>query len=216
MTHVTLFTSGSTKEPKEIRHLFADMQMHIQRSIDEIGLTDKDTVLDVYPHNTIAHFTVTGIPAITAKSNYIAANFNPYTYFQLFNKYRPTYISLIPRHWDILKNTKEWNSVDMSCVRYMVMGSGSITQEMINDFRNRGVKTVANWYGMTEMPPPVFIGYNTAYFDFTPLKGYHIEFTDEGECIINGFYTNDMFDVKNRLYLGRKNIADGTTWKNNF
>ena len=90
MNNITLFTSGSTKEPKEINHLYDDLMVHVQRSIDEIRLTEKDTVLDVFPHNTIAHFTVTGIPAITARSNYIAANFNPFTYFKLFNKYRPT------------------------------------------------------------------------------------------------------------------------------
>lgn len=213
---ITLFTSGSTKEPKEVTHTYEQLDKYIDNSIKTIGLTDKDIVLDVFPANVIAHYTVTCMPAQRAKCRYISANFNPYTYFQLFNKYRPTYISLIPRHYEVLKNTKEWNNVDMSCVRYMVVGSGNISQTMIDDFNQRGVKLVANWYGMTEMPPPVFVGYNTSRFDFTPSPGYTVEFTDEGECVINGLYTGDMFDVTNKLYLGRKNLANGTTWKNNF
>lgn len=213
---ITLFTSGSTKEPKEITHSYDAMDKFIDNAIKEINLSDNDIVLDVFPSNVIAHYTVTAMPALRAKSKYISANFDAYTYFQLFNKYRPTYISLIPRHWEILKNTKEWNKIDMSCVKYMVTGSGKVTEELISDFRNRGVKIVANWYGMTEMPPPVFVGYNSTQFDLTPKKGYNIEFTDEGECIINGFYTNDIFDTKQKIFLGRKSIANGTTWKNNF
>jgi long-subunit acyl-CoA synthetase (AMP-forming) len=95
----------------------------------------------------------------------------------------------------------------------MVTGSSNITQEMINAFRERGVQTVANWYGMTEMPPPVFVGYNTASFDFTAKEGYTVDFTDDGECVINGFYTGDLFDVKHKLFLKRKVASDGNTWK---
>lgn len=213
---ITLFTSGSTKEPKEVNHSYEFMNQCIERSVKEIGLTSKDTVIGVYPHNTIANFTITAGPAMKANANYIACLFEPYSYLKLFNQYRPTFISLIPRHYEVLKNTKEWENIDMSCVRYMVTGSGNVTQEMIDDFRNRGVKTVANWYGMTEMPPPVFVAYNSVNFDFTPKEGYNIEFTDEGECVINGFYTNDLFDVKNKTFLRRKTVANGTTWKNNF
>jgi acyl-coenzyme A synthetase/AMP-(fatty) acid ligase len=140
-------------------------------------------------------------------------NFEAFSYIKVFKQFQPTYISLIPRHYEILKQTKEWNNWDMSCVRYMVTGSGNITQEMIDAFRERGVKTVANWYGMTEMPPPVFVGYNTASFDFTAKEGYTVDFTDEGECVINGFYTGDLFDVKNKLFLKRKVASDGNTWK---
>lgn len=213
---ITLFTSGSTKEPKEITHTYNNMRLYVNRSIREIGLSQQDTVLDVFPHNTIAHFTVTALPALHSYAHHIAAVFNPYTYFTLFNKYRPTYISLIPRHYELLKNTKEWNNVDMSCVRYMVTGSGNITQEMIDDFRSRGVKTVANWYGMTEMPPPVLIGYNSVEFDLSYKSGYTVEFTDEGECVIDGFHTGDIFDVNKKIFLRRKETGNGTTWKNNF
>jgi hypothetical protein len=84
---------------------------------------------------------------------------------------------------------------------------------MIDAFRDRGVQTVANWYGMTEMPPPVFIGYNSESFDFTPTDGYTVDFTDEGECVINGLHTGDIFNVTERKFLKRKVTANGNTWK---
>jgi hypothetical protein len=97
----------------------------------------------------------------------------------------------------------------------MVTGSGPVPQEMIDDFVSKGVKTVANWYGMTEQPPPVFVGYNSEQFDFNPKPGYTVEFADDGECVINGFATGDVFDVTGRKFLHRKvQPSSLTTWKN--
>jgi fatty-acyl-CoA synthase len=208
---ITLFTSGSTKEPKLVYH--KDITQHVARSIKEIGLTKHDRVLNVFPANVIANYTVTAIPAITAGAHLFTTNFEPFNYIKIFEEFQPTYISLIPRHYEILSKTKGWENLDMSCVRYMVTGSSNITQEMIDAFTARGVQTVANWYGMTEMPPPVFVGYNTAAFDFTARDGYTIDFTQEGECVINGFRTGDLFDVKNKLFLKRKIALNGNTWK---
>lgn len=213
MSSLVLFTSGSTKEPKEVILSWESLRQHALRSIKEIGLTKEDIVLNVFPGNTIAHYTVTSMPAQWAGSKLITAHFEPYSYIKLFNKYQPTCISLIPRHWQILSKTKEWANLDMSCVRYMVVGSGECSQEMIDQFRERGVQTVANWYGMTEMPPPVFVGYNSEAFDFTPREGYTVEFTDEGECVVNGHHTGDLFDMNTKKFVRRKIEASGSTWK---
>jgi fatty-acyl-CoA synthase len=213
MSSLTLFTSGSTKEPKEISHPWTSIESCILRSIQEIGLSNHDTVLDIFPGNVIAHYTVTAFPAKYSGAKLISANFDPYTYMNLFNKYRPTYIALIPRHYEILSKTKGWDELDMSCVRYMVTGSSSITQEMINSFKSKGVQTVANWYGMTEMPPPVFLGYDSESFDFTPKKGFTVEFTEQGECIINGMKTGDVFNLKTKKFMYRQGSVNGQTWK---
>jgi long-subunit acyl-CoA synthetase (AMP-forming) len=171
-TFITLYTSGSTKEPKLVHH--ASIEKYVQNSINEIGLTPADRVLNVYPANVIANFTVTALPAMIAGSHLFSTNFEPFSYIKIFKEFQPTYISLIPRHYDILSKTKGWENLDMSCVRYMVTGSGPVSQSMIDDFLNKGVKTIANWYGMTEHPPPVFLGYNSECFDFTPKSGYSV------------------------------------------
>jgi fatty-acyl-CoA synthase len=208
---ITLYTSGSTDYPKKITH--NDILVHARKSIAEIGLNKHDRVLDVFPSNVIAHYTVTAVPALLSDAHLISMVFDPYKYIAVFNEYQPTYISLIPRHYEILSKTKGWEELDMSCVRYMVTGSSKISQTMIDAFRDRGVQLVANWYGMTEMPPPVFIGYNTASFDFTAKEGYTVDFTDEGECVINGFYTGDIFDLDRCVFVKRKIASDGNTWK---
>jgi long-subunit acyl-CoA synthetase (AMP-forming) len=212
---LTLLTSGTTKDPKQITHSWEYMYNAAQRSIKEIGLSKDDIVLDVFPGNTIAHYTVTAMPAHQARCSLVSAKFEATDYLKKFNQYRPTYIALIPRHWELLKELPEWHQMDLSSVRYMVTGSGLVSQTMIDDFVSKGVKTVANWYGMTEQPPPVLIGYNSEQFDLNPTSGYTVEFANDGECIINGFSTGDIFDVVNRKFLKRKQTTSSkVTWKN--
>lgn len=212
---LTLLTSGTTKAPKQITHSWNYIDQCVQRSIDEIGLSSSDIVLDVFPANTIAHYTVTTMPAFRSNAQVISAKFEATDYIKMFNQYRPTYIALIPRHWELLKESTLWSNWDMSSVRYMVTGSGPVCQPMIDDFINKGVKVVANWYGMTEMPPPVLVGYNSEEFNLSPKPGYTVEFKDDGECVINGFHTGDIFNVSNKKFLKRKDNSTSTvTWKN--
>jgi len=210
---LTLYTSGTTKAPKTVNHTWDDLNVAVDRSIAEIGLTSNDTVLDVFPANTIAHYTITAMPAYRANATLVSAKFEANHYIKLFKEVQPTYIALIPRHWELLKEVDSWKTFNMSSVRYMVTGSGPVPQEMIDDFKSKGVQTVANWYGMTEQPPPVFIGYNSEEFDFEPKEGYAVDFLADGECIINGFATGDIFDVQSRKFLRRKDQSTGSTWK---
>jgi acyl-coenzyme A synthetase/AMP-(fatty) acid ligase len=210
---LTLFTSGSTKEPKQITH--ADLRPYIQASLEETKLTSKDIVLDVFPSNVIAHYTITAQPALAVGAHLITANFDPYNYIKLFEEYQPTFISLIPRHIELLEKTKSWRSLDMRSVRYMVTGSQPVSIEMINLLLDKGVQLVANWYGMTEMPPPVLVAYNSNRFNLSSNR-YDIKFASDGECIINGLYTKDVFDVNTGHLIGRKTQANGSTWKTNI
>ena len=210
---LVLYTSGSTKEPKEISHDKYSISLMAKRSVDALALTKDDIVLNVLPSNVIGYYSVLSLPSLYVGATFITSNFDPYQYLRIFNKYRPTVTVLIPRHVEILQNTKGWDSLDMSCVRYLVMGTNIINQSTIDMLLNKGVQKVGNWYGMTEMPPPVFIGTNTESFDFTATEGYNVAFTDEGECVINGFHTNDIFDLETKKFLRRKHVANNDTWK---
>jgi len=218
---LTLLTSGTTKAPKKVTHSWDKIEELARLSIKEIGLTSNDRVLDVFPGNTIAHYTVTAFPAYLAKAHLISAKFEAIDYIEKFKEFQPTYIALIPRHWELLSEHNEWHNLDMSCVRYMVTGSGPVPQEMIDDFKNKGVQTVANWYGMTEFPPPVFIGYNSSTFDITNVNTdiHHVMFNPVhasshlAECIINGISTGDIFNMQKMTFHARREEASGNTWK---
>jgi len=221
---LTLFTSGSTDEPKRVTHSWEYINQSAKLSAKEIGLTKDDIVLDVFPANTIAHYTITALPAYISGAQLVSANFNALTYPTLFSSVKPTYIALIPRHLELLQKTKGFKDLDMSCVRYMVTGSSKIEQSFIDAFKERGVQTVANWYGMTEYAPPVMIGYDSPSFDFNTIdeKRTHVMFnpitatSKLAHCIINGKSTGDIFDMNTKTFSHRMDIANGKTWKNEF
>ena len=218
MSTLTLFTSGSTDEPKEVKHSWDYIKECATKSIKEIGLTKHDRVLDVFPANTIAHYTITALPAFLSGAQHVSSNFSTYTYPELFNRVKPTVIALIPRHLELLSNTKAFKQLDMSSVRYMVTGSSKIEQSFIDAFRERGVQTVANWYGMTEFPPPVMIGYNSTSFDLNTIKDDHvmfypISFSSLHECYINGKATGDLFEMNPVRFVKRAKETNGQTWK---
>ena len=221
---LTLFTSGSTDEPKRVTHSWEYINQSAKLSAKEIGLTKDDIVLDIFPANTIAHYTITALPAYISGAQLVSANFNALTYPTLFSSVKPTYIALIPRHLELLQKTKGFKDLDMSCVRYMVTGSSKIEQSFIDAFKERGVQTVANWYGMTEYAPPVMIGYDSPSFDFNTIdeKRTHVMFnpitatSNLAHCIINGKSTGDIFDMNTKTFSHRMNIANGKTWKNEF
>jgi long-subunit acyl-CoA synthetase (AMP-forming) len=218
MSTLTLFTSGSTDEPKEVKHSWDYIKECATKSIKEIGLTKDDIVLDVFPANTIAHYTITALPAFLSGAQHVSSNFSTYTYPELFNRVKPTVIALIPRHLELLSNTKAFKQLDMSSVRYMVTGSSKIEQSFIDAFRERGVQTVANWYGMTEFPPPVMIGYNSTSFDLNTIKDDHVMFypissSSLHECYINGKATGDLFEMNPVRFVKRAKETNGQTWK---
>ena len=223
---LTLFTSGSTDQPKVVKHSWEYINRCAERSVREIGLTKDDIVLDVFPANTIAHYTITAHPAYISGAQLVSSNFNALTYPELFSNVKPTYIALIPRHLELLQKTKGFKNLDMSCVRYLATGSGKVEQSFIDAFKERGVQTVANWYGMTEYAPPVMIGYDSPSFDlntidqkenhvmFMPLQasgGYNLQ-----HCIINGKSTGDVFNMDTKEFHGRLKEPTGRTWKNGF
>jgi acyl-coenzyme A synthetase/AMP-(fatty) acid ligase len=213
MPKLVLFTSGSTTEAKEVSHEWDFIDKRIDISIAELQLTSADTVLNVLPFNVIGYHTIMSGPAIKARATLINTVFDPYSYIRLFNKYQPALIALIPKHVELLMATKGFNTLDMSCVRYMVMGSQAVPQSMIDMLLGKGVKLIANWYGSTENPPPVAIAYNSSVFDFKETYGYKVEFASDGECIVNGIGTGDIFSTDTHEYIRRKENATNRTWK---
>jgi acyl-coenzyme A synthetase/AMP-(fatty) acid ligase len=213
MTSLTLYTSGSTGAPKLVYHSAENISLYTCIAAKTIGLTSRDRVLNVLPSHVIGYHVVTAGAAAWANSHLLSVEFNPYMWFKIFREFKPTYTVLIPRHIEILSRLKEWQTVDLSSLRFVVTGSQRVKQEHIDSLLTRGVGHVSNWYGMTEFPPPVLVGHNSESFDLTHTYGRTVEFTSEGECVIDGHLTGDIFDLATRTFSHRKESATGSTWK---
>lgn len=216
MSNLILYTSGSTRDPKEVHHDSAVVKLMLKRSINELQLTQRDIVINVFPSNVIAYYAITALPALEVGATLISMNFDPYQYIKAFKRYKPTIIALIPKMVEILQHTKGFQELDMSSVRYMIMGSQHVPLEMIKMLKDKGVQTIGNWYGSTENPPPVFVAKDGIEFDFKARIGYRITFDSTGECSVNGVATGDIFDTETNRYLKRKDELSGnSTWKTN-
>ena len=210
---LTLFTSGSTKEAKEVSHSWHFMNERVDISIKELSLTKNDIVLNVLPSNVIGYHVITAGPAIKIGATLINMNFDPYAYIRMFEKYKPTVTVLIPKHIELLRHTKSFDLLNMDSLRYLVTGSQSLPQSMIDLLLDKGVKTIGNWYGSTENPPPVMVAYNCLKFDMQQTFGYQIEFDKDGECIVHGVATGDFFNLETKEFSHRSHNATHSTWK---
>jgi acyl-coenzyme A synthetase/AMP-(fatty) acid ligase len=213
MSKLVLFTSGSTKEAKEVIHDWDYIHSRMDVSIKELEMTKDDIVLNVLPFNVIGYHSIMAGPATKVGATVIHMNFDPYAYIRMFNKYRPTLTVLIPRHVELLQQTKGFDSLDMSCLRYMVTGSQNIEQSMIDLLLSKGVQTIGNWYGSTEFPPPVFISHNGTVFDMDNTYGYNVTFDQKGECYVDGIATGDVFNLGTKEFSHRLQNATNNTWK---
>lgn len=213
MTH-TFKTSGSTGEPKTIVH--DDLTGYAYSACGLYTYTHRDRVLNLYPVDSIAHKTLTAGPMELLGGENYDLEWNPYAFCRTVEEFKPTVVGMAPGHLLQLLKTKDWYSLDMSGVRGVILGAAPVDQHMINQLHWRGVDTVYHTYGMTENPPPVFIGKNTPTFSLRTVNShlFEVEFP-EGHLHINGKPTNDIFDVDGDTitFLRRTEEAVNTTWK---
>lgn len=209
-------TSGSTDNPKTVVHNEQSVNQMLNRSISELKLTSNDTVLNVFPSNVIAYYAITALPAIKTNARLISVAWNPYSYIDWVHTYKPTVIGLVPPQIKALTNTKMWRNADLSSVRYCVTGSQPVEQWLIDVLLEKGVGIVGNWYGSTEFPPPIFVGYNSITFDFSTMTtDYKLDFKGDSvdaELYLNNIPTGDVFNVEKRVFSYRQ---DSKTVKNN-
>ena len=207
-----LYTSGSTGPAKKVSHSWEFIQICAKKTIKEQGLSGTDRVIDVFPHNTIAHWTLSALPAFLAGAEYHSMRFTAKFFIEKFKEVQPTVLNLVPRHLEMLQENEEFENLDMSCVRYMTLGAAPVTQKMVDAFTSRGVMCVAVTYGMTECPPPMMIGYNSPEFSWIDPK---ITFTDDMEAIIGNVQTGDFFKKASCsiVFSHRAKEITGKTWK---
>ena len=209
---LVLYTSGSTGPAKKVEHSWEFIYECAAKTVQEQSLSMVDIVIDVFPHNSIAHWTLSALPAFIAGAEYHSMKFTPKFFIEKFKEVQPTILNLVPRHLEMLQETEEFETLDMSCVRYMTLGAAPVTQKMVDAFTSRGVTLVAVTYGMTECPPPMMVGYNSPEFSWIDPK---ITFTDDMEAIIGDVQTGDFFKKASGsiVFSHRAKEITGKTWK---
>jgi acyl-coenzyme A synthetase/AMP-(fatty) acid ligase len=91
------------------------------------------------------------MPGALGNSKVIFKKFNPYQIVNEIHKYRPTHTTLPPGVYTPSRLTKEWKTVDLSSLQYVLTGSNFTAPGFFEDIKSKGGRPV-HGYGTTEIP----------------------------------------------------------------
>lgn len=210
-SRIKLVTSGTTGEQKIVEHYEKDLIHAASQLQASIGLSSKDTILNIFPSWTIAHWVFVVYLARVSDAQVISIPFEPKTFWLHCHNIKPTFFPVAIRTLrTLIKLAKFPISWKMQCLT----GSDIVVEKDFENCYNIGVEAVWHVYGSTEFPPPIFISKNTTKFNLkenlTNKKWY---FNRDGELIIDDKSTGDIFDLTKSMFDKRIKTPINKTWK---
>lgn len=204
----TIYTSGSSGEPKAIFNPPSKIKADATNAAIVQGITEKSKVLTVLnPERAGALFAQT-IPALISGASVDLTKFSPYEYVRVAHKY--THTHLTPKQAKAVMLTKGFKNLNLTGKTFLV-GSEPVTYDIIEAFVERGAIVITIW-GMSE------IGVNAILHRFENMSDveYYKSKTPPNSTILgNIFYCewkieNDCLIVKGDIcvYDGWFNTKD--------
>ena len=205
--YFTLFTSGSTGEPKPIDIPREAMIQSAEMTAEFFQLTSGDTILLCLPARYIAGKMMI-VRAFVSGLNLHLTEPSREALQNITEEYR--FISAVPMQVQSVLHNIPWPNIET-----LLLGGGPITPELENHIRDVPA-SVYHSYGMTETVTHVAIrklnGAGASDF-YTALPGVKLESSRDGCLIIEAphisgkIHTNDVVTLRDNTYfrwLGRK------------
>ena len=223
---VTISSSGTTGEPKQIFRTPKNLRASIKVALDAQQLTQRSRVLTVTRMTHAGGLLTQTLPAYSIGADFKVQQFNAFTFLKDFADYTHTFLA--PAQMTALMNTKGFADCDLSGKR-ILGGSDPVTWEMIEAFVSKGAIVQPNW-GMSEIGPITIniefdsmdkvqyvkercpqdytIMGDTYYCDWKIVD--HVLYVKGPTCIYDDWFaTGDVvaLDMGKRMYyLGRTNV----------
>lgn len=144
---VTILTSGSSGEPKEVYQPSSKINADAKFAIDVQGINVTSSVYTCLNPVRAGGLFAQTIPALLVGADVDLDKFNPYEYVRVANKY--THTHLTPKQAKAVMLTKGFRDLDLTGKTFLI-GSEPVTYDIIEAFINRGAKVITIW-GMTEI-----------------------------------------------------------------
>ncbi len=152
-----MYTSGTTGRPKGAVVLQGNIQWNCVNTVHTYSLGSTDVAIVCAPMFHVGGLGVSAIPSLYVGSKLVIQRFfNPSELFGLIEQERATTVFGIPVMFLFMTQVPEFETADLSSLRFFLAGGSPCPRPLIETYMNRGV-TFAQGYGMTETAPAITV-----------------------------------------------------------
>ncbi|MCM3669350.1 o-succinylbenzoate--CoA ligase [Mesobacillus maritimus] len=155
--HLMMYTSGTTGRPKGAMLTHGNTQWNAINSIHSTPFDHTDITLSVAPLFHIGGMSVFTTPLLYKGGTVILDDvFDPVRIMQKIHDEKITCLFLVPAMWQALMNVPNFESYDISSLRFAVSGGAPCPITVIEFFQSRNIPFYEG-FGLTETAPFVSI-----------------------------------------------------------
>jgi acyl-coenzyme A synthetase/AMP-(fatty) acid ligase len=149
----TFYTSGTTGEPKPVVHTADTLRVVAQYNAKSFNLEKDSRALSFIPPCTIGFSSIKLLPSLEVGCDLYMEEFNPFSILDKIEEIKPTFLTLVPAMYNILKRHERWNDTDLSFLDTVLVGGDVVATGTLDEFRSKGVRQAITGWGSTEVPP---------------------------------------------------------------
>jgi acyl-CoA synthetase (AMP-forming)/AMP-acid ligase II len=150
-TALLVYTSGTTGQPKGVVLTHANvlaMAQSIATAMDSGPDTHSLLILPLFHVNGITVSVLS--PLLAGGRATVAGRFDPRTFFDLVERYRPTYFSAVPTIYAMLEALPAVVEPDTSSLQFAICGAAPMPPGLIARFEARYGVPIIEGYGLSE------------------------------------------------------------------
>ena len=152
-----LYTSGTTGRPKGAVLTHGNLTWNTVNQLAHVDVLSSDVALCVAPLFHVTGLGQVSMPTLLKGGTVVVVpKFDAGGFLALIARRRATAFSAVPTMLQMMCEHPDWESADLSSLRYVIYGGSSITEKVAQAWLDRGV-VVQQGYGMTEAAPGVFM-----------------------------------------------------------
>jgi fatty-acyl-CoA synthase len=150
-----VYTAGTTGRPKGALLTQSNLFWNAVNSIHMHDMTSGDHVLTTIPLFHVGGMNIQTLPCLYAGGTVtLHARFDPAETLRAIVEDRPSLTVLVPAQMSALMNLPDWDTADLSSLRFVTTGSMIVPVALIEKFHEHGPPMV-QIYGSTETAPVV-------------------------------------------------------------
>lgn len=154
-TAVIMYTSGTTGRPKGVMLSHGNLLFNAENTAGVVDLHEGDVGIGCLP---LAHLFGMGASILAnlfKTKNVLLRWFTAEGFFDAVNAHRATSSALVPTMVSYMLAHPDFDTVDWSSLRYVVVAAAPVPVELAEEFEKRTGARVLEGYGLTETSPTV-------------------------------------------------------------